>query len=158
MPSIWTKDFSIDRRPALEADLTVDVAVIGAGMAGALTALMLRERGINCVVLEANRIGGGQTKGTTAKITSQHGLFYAKLAERSGAAAARTYADAAEDAVRRYREIAKAHDIDCELEEKDSYLFSVDGAEALRREAEAARSLGLPASFTEALDLPFEPA
>ncbi len=155
MPSIWTKDFFIERRPALGGDLTVDVAVIGAGMAGVLTALMLNERGIGCAVFEANRIGGGQTKGTTAKITSQHGLCYAKLTAHSGEAAARVYAEAAEGALRHYREIVAARGIDCELEDANAYVFGIDNAETLRREAEAAAACGLPASFIERLELPF---
>ncbi len=142
-------------RPKLERDLRTDVAVIGAGMAGVLTAFLLGEQGIDCVVLEAAKIGGGQTKGTTAKITSQHGLFYHTLTERYGRERARQYADASEEAIRQYRRIVKERQIECDFEEQSAYLYDLYDAETLRREASAAEALGLPASFAETVELPF---
>ena len=51
-------------------------------LAGILTAHYLSEAGLHTVVLERDRIGSGQTGGTTAKITSQHGLIYRRIKER----------------------------------------------------------------------------
>lgn len=79
MESIWSQSCSIRERETLHNDLEVEVAVIGAGMAGILTAFALQEAGRQVVVLEANRIGSGQTRNTTAKITSQHGMVYQKV-------------------------------------------------------------------------------
>lgn len=45
--------------PALEEDIITPVCVIGGGMAGVATAHGLVERGINPVLIEANRIGWG---------------------------------------------------------------------------------------------------
>lgn len=53
-------------------------------MAGLLTAYFLRKQGRKVIVLEADRIAGGQTKNTTAKITSQHGLIYSSLIKKFG--------------------------------------------------------------------------
>ena len=82
--SIWSRTTEIPPRRPLPGDVTADAAVIGAGMAGILTAFLLSRRGISVIVLEADRIAGGQTKNTTAKITSQHGLFYQKLIRTAG--------------------------------------------------------------------------
>ena len=84
MESIWSKTTELPERGSLPGDITVDTAVIGGGMAGVLTAYQLRKRGIEAVVLEAKRVGSGQTKNTTAKITSQHGLIYHQLLRRFG--------------------------------------------------------------------------
>ena len=81
MESIWSKSVQIPQRPVCPSDLNVDVAVVGAGMAGILTAYLLKERGRQVIVLEADQIGSGQTKNTTAKITGQHGMRYEKLIE-----------------------------------------------------------------------------
>lgn len=81
--SIWSRTTRFPRA-ASAGDVTADAAVIGAGMAGMLTAFLLSRRGISVIVLEADRIAGGQTKNTTAKITSQHGLFYQKLIRTAG--------------------------------------------------------------------------
>ena len=72
MESIWSESIEISRRKPLPGDMEVPAVVIGAGIAGILTAYYLSQKGIRTVVLEADRIGSGQTKNTTAKITSQH--------------------------------------------------------------------------------------
>ncbi len=51
------------------------------------------------VLLEAGRIGHGVTGHTTAKISSQHGLIYARLRSRFGAGGARIYGEANEAAL-----------------------------------------------------------
>ena len=55
--------------------------------------------------MEADRIGGGVTKNTTAKITSQHGLIYDKLLRNLGAERAHLYLEANQQALERYREL-----------------------------------------------------
>ena len=147
MHSIWTQHGQIRPRNPLEQDLEADVAVIGAGMAGILIADALQHAGRRVVVLEADRIGSGQTRNTTAKITSQHGMCYRRLLDTLGPEMARQYAQANQAAVQAYRERVTEAGIDCDLEERDAYLFGTD-ADSLRAEAEAARSLGLPASTT----------
>ena len=73
MESIWRKTHERKKNPALEGEMETEAVVIGGGMAGILTAWHLQQAGISVVLLEAGKIGGGQTKNTTAKITSQHG-------------------------------------------------------------------------------------
>ena len=65
MDSIWSKTSKGKKRPSLEGDVRTDVAVIGGGMTGILTAWQLEQAGIHTVILEADQIGGGQTKNTT---------------------------------------------------------------------------------------------
>ena len=57
MESIWSKSVQIPQRPVCPSDLNVDVAVVGAGMAGILTAYLLKERGRQVIVLEADQMG-----------------------------------------------------------------------------------------------------
>ena len=71
-------------RKALEGDTACDVCVIGGGICGILTAHLLSARGLRVIVLEADRLLSGQTRGTTAKITVQHGLFAHKLLQEMG--------------------------------------------------------------------------
>ena len=153
--SLWTQTVDIPRRQLLKGDLSADVAVIGAGMAGALIADRLRGHGIRAVVLEASRIGSGQTRNTTAKITSQHGMICRALIDRFGRELARQYASANEQAIREYAALIRERDMDCDFLELPAYLYSGMDAEALRQEAEAAASLGIEASFTREAGLPF---
>ena len=102
MDSIWSKTSKGKKRPSLEGDVRTDVAVIGGGMTGILTAWQLEQAGIHTVILEADQIGGGQTKNTTAKITSQHEMFCHRFLEKKGEEKARNYVQANQEAFRQY--------------------------------------------------------
>ncbi|MBQ3391398.1 MAG: FAD-binding oxidoreductase [Clostridia bacterium] len=154
MESIWAQTCEIKAREPLHGNAETEIAVIGAGMAGLLIAHMLQEAGFRTLVLEADRIAGGQTRNTTAKITSQHGLFYHKLIQTMGTSSARAYAAANEAAIAEFRRLIQERSIDCEFEELRAYLYGSD-REALQAEAESASSLGLPATFVDAPSLPF---
>ena len=52
----------------LEESIRTDVLIIGGGLAGILCARMLAEAGVDCVLVEADRLCGGITGNTTAKI------------------------------------------------------------------------------------------
>ena len=56
------------------SETVFDVAVVGGGITGLSTALVLAERGAQVVVLEADALCSGATGYTTAKVTSLHGL------------------------------------------------------------------------------------
>ena len=84
MESIWKQTCSLPEREALTGDIETDVCVIGAGMAGLLTAYFLQEKGLKTVVIESDKVAGGVTQNTTAKITSQHGMIYNKLIQNFG--------------------------------------------------------------------------
>lgn len=107
MDSIWTAETQIEKRDPLPGDTGTAAVVIGAGLAGILTAYYLGQEGIPTVVLEADRIGSGQTKNTTAKITSQHGLIYDRLIRTFGRRMGEQYARANEAAIREYERLIR---------------------------------------------------
>ena len=76
-------------------------------------------------MVEADRIAGGQTGNTTAKITSQHGLFYDRMIRLVGRKQARLYAEANEQAIHLFEKIIKAENISCQFEEKSAFLYTV---------------------------------
>lgn len=156
MESIWRKETKIKERKPLKGSTRTEVAVIGAGMAGLLTAFMLKKKGVNVLVLEADRIAGGQTQNTTAKITIQHGLIYDKLINKFGMEKAQMYADAQTSAVKRYAEIIEKKGISCQFEELPAYLYSTEKIEDLDKELKAAKKLGIEACITEETTLPFQ--
>lgn len=153
MDSIWTKTFTIRKRTSLKGDIRADVAVIGGGMTGILTAWQLKQAGVRAVVLEAERIGGGQTGNTTAKVTSQHGMFCHTFIGNKGEETARKYVQANQAAVEEYKRIIRERGISCDLRECDSYVYSADG-DTLAKEVEAARKLGVDAVLENQISLP----
>lgn len=160
MKSLWSKTVRLQERNALEADIRAQNVVIGAGMAGLLIAYFLQERGQEVIVLEANEIASGQTKNTTAKITSQHGLIYHEMIKKAGMERAKGYAQANEMAIRLYKEIITKEGIACQFEELPSFLYTKkeEGMVKLKKEAEAAKTLGINAEYIRGdkiTELPF---
>lgn len=157
MESVWSKTCEIPGRPRLTGQVKTQAAVIGAGMAGMLIGAALEEAGLDVIVLEADRIAGGQSRNTTAKITAQHGLVYERLIKDFGRDRAWQYAQANLRAVESFRRMIKDGNIDCDFEERSAYVYG-DSLEQLERETAAARTLGLPASFVERPELPIPAA
>jgi glycine/D-amino acid oxidase-like deaminating enzyme/nitrite reductase/ring-hydroxylating ferredoxin subunit len=143
--------------PRLDGDVRADVAVIGGGIVGITTALLLAEAGASVVLLEAGRLAGGTSGYTTAKVSSQHGLIYDDLRGRHGADTARRYGDANEAALAWIAARVARDGIDCDFRRRPSYAYvtSVEDREQVEREAEAASEAGLPATLVEQSPLPF---
>lgn len=156
MKSVWSESCNFKKRESLNGNIEADVVVIGAGITGILTAYMLKKKGIDVVIIEAEEICSGNTKNTTAKITSQHSLIYDKLIKEFGEEKARQYASANELAIKKYKEIIENERIKCDFEEKDAYLYTMDNVEALKKELEAATKLGIKAKLLENTELPFK--
>ena len=156
MDSLWTKTADLPRFDPLGGDLETDVLIVGGGLAGLLCAWQLTQEGVGCALVEADRLCSGATKNTTAKLTSQHGLIYDRLIREFGAERARLYLEANQAALERYRTLCRS--MDCDFEEKDSFVYSLDSREKLDRELEALGRLGFAAELVEELPLPFPTA
>ena len=155
MESLWNRITKFEEFETLEDDIQVDTAVIGAGITGIITAYLLKEKGVETVVLEADRVASGQTSGTTAKITSQHNLIYQKLIRIYGIEMARQYAWWNEWAIRQYERIIEEKEIECDFIKCSAYLYSQHEDFRLKEEAEAAKALGIDAVYGSICELPF---
>jgi glycine/D-amino acid oxidase-like deaminating enzyme/nitrite reductase/ring-hydroxylating ferredoxin subunit len=155
--SYWMETAPDGRHPALTEDLDVDVAVIGAGIAGLSTAWELTRAGRSVAVLEAGRVAASVTGHTTAKVTALHTLVYDKLRRTRGPEAARLYARSQSKAIEHAAGIAAELGIDCDWEARSAYTYACDPGrvDELRAEARAAAEAGLPAAFVEETGLPF---
>lgn len=155
MESIWTQTARLPVFPALEGEQETEVAIIGGGLTGLLTAHLLRRSGVDVTVLEADRIGGGQTSGTTAKLTAQHGLRYTRLIQKQGMEAARQYAQANLEAVERLRHLTREWHMDCGMTDCDTFLYTTGAPGPLEQEFNACRALGMDVYLTRNTELPF---
>lgn len=139
---------------SLQEDKKTDVLVVGGGIAGLLCAYRLKTHGVNCILLEADRICRGVTQNTTAKITVQHGFLYDKLLKRFGTEKAQMYLRANERALENYRALARK--FPCDFETKDSIVYSVENRAAAEKELRALEDLGAKPAFDEKLPVPLE--
>lgn len=151
MKSLWKQDTIIHANRELIHDTSVNTVVIGAGITGILTAYLLQKKGIDTIVLEASRIGSGQTGNTTAKITSQHGLFYSKMLNKISRRRLKGYVSANEEAIDRFGQIIKDEKIDCDFERLSAVLYTTNDCNIrkLKNEANTAKKLGISAYYTE---------
>src|SRR4051812_23144040 len=96
MTSLWVATGPSTSYPRLDRDIGAEVVVIGAGITGLVTALLLQRQGAEVVVIDKHRVGTGVSGYTTAKLSSLHQLVYARFASRFGREFARAYAEANE--------------------------------------------------------------
>lgn len=153
MQALWEQTAN---RPAFESlnhDIQTGVLIIGGGMAGILCAYMLQQAGVPYVLAEAQTICGKTTQNTTAKITFQHGLIYHTLIRRFGLEKAALYLKAHQTALEQYRALCR--NIDCDFEEKDAYVYTLNNRQKIENELLALEKLGVHASFAQNLPLPF---
>lgn len=153
--SFWIASTSAKTYPTLDKDINVDVAIVGGGMAGISTAYQLSKEGMKIAVLEGGKILQNTTAHTTAKITSQHSLIYAKLKKQMGEDLAKQYASSNEFAIHEIKKIADENNIKCDYSTQSSYIYTQDDdyIKQIEDEVEAAKSLGIEATFVE--DIPF---
>lgn len=152
MNSVWTETAQPPRFKTLKKNCDTDVLIIGGGMTGLLCAHTLQQAGVNYVLVEANAICGGITKNTTAKITAQHGLIYHKLLKKFGLEKAQAYWQANRSAVEKYRALCRK--IDCDFEEKDSFVYARNNPKIIERELYALEKIGASATYADNLPLP----
>jgi glycine/D-amino acid oxidase-like deaminating enzyme/nitrite reductase/ring-hydroxylating ferredoxin subunit len=145
MTSHWTETAPREPRPRLSGEADVDLAVVGAGVVGLSTAWEAAAAGLSVAVVEADRVAGGVSGHTTAKISALHGGAYRSVRAARGGTAARFFAESQVDAVRRVAEVAAESGIECELERAPAvtYARSAGSAAQVRAEAEAAAGAGL---------------
>lgn len=155
--SVWVATTSDTDYPTLPGDSDFDVVVVGGGITGLTTALLLRRGGLNVAVIESDRIASGVTGYTTAKLTSLHQLKYANLSNSFGPESARLYGSANQEGLLMIRQLIDELSIDCDLETRPAYTYTTQEAlvKEIEDEFEAALAAGLPAALVTECDLPF---
>lgn len=133
-------------RPPLESSLTTEVVVVGAGIGGLTTALLLAEAGREVVVIDAGPIAdSGQTGLSSAHLSAAIDDRYHRLRRWHSASGARLAAESHLAAIAFIATRVKEHGIACGFRAVNGWLVPhvPKAVRELHAEAEAAREAGL---------------
>lgn len=155
--SFWLDSTPKTTFPKME-NVTVDIAIVGAGITGITAAYLLKKAGKTVALIEAQQIAASASGHTTAKVTSLHQLIYANLIDKIGEDKARLYGESNQAGVEFVAATVEQEGIDCDFQRNDTYSFaeSKDNLDKVQQEYDAAIKLGLPAEFVTETTLPFE--
>ena len=158
MNSLWLNENQNDKFKSLSNNIETDVCIIGAGIFGMTCGYYLSKAGLKVTIVEKDEIGHKTTGHTTAKITSQHGLFYTYLVDTYGESFAKDYLSANQDAIENIKNIINNEKINCDFERQSSFVFTTNPSEVsqIKKEVDILNSLGFPANFVTKTGLPFE--
>jgi gamma-glutamylputrescine oxidase len=142
-PSLWL-DPPPDLGPPLEGDVEADVVVIGAGYTGLWTALALRERGADVVVLERDYAGFGASGRNAGHLTPTIGKDLPTLLRFYGRERAGALVRFAETAVEHVEAAISEHELDCDYVPAGNVLAGVHPGQrlGLEKAAHAAAQVG----------------
>ena len=113
--SPWLDEIEAPTEP-LRGELEVDVAIVGAGLAGCSSALALRREGLTVAVLEREVAGYGASGRYAGHLTPTIGKDLPTLVLMLGRERARALVALAEHAVEHAAGLIATHGIDCDYE------------------------------------------
>lgn len=143
MTSIWKQDAPTVPGAPFDPGQHRDVIVVGAGITGLATALMLAESGRDVAVLEEGEVGNLATGSNTGKLSLLQGSVLSSLRRHHPAKLVRAYAEANRDGADWL--VAFAERAGVTYSRRTAYSFAQTGAgvDCVRAELDAATEAGL---------------
>ncbi|MGY4103188.1 FAD-dependent oxidoreductase [Nocardia sp. R16R-3T] len=155
MRSLWLNDAEVPARLRLTPGLQFDTVVIGAGITGLVTALLLAQSGVDVAVLESKRVGEGTTGASNAKVSLLQGIRAQRIRARHGRSAVTDYVEANREGQQWLLHYCAEHSVPIQRVPALTYAQKKSEISAVRREYEATRAAGLATTLVEELDVPF---
>ena len=145
--TVWqVKDAPLEVRPRLRRDERCDVAIVGAGITGALIAYELTKAGLHCILLDKNEAGAGSTLASTALLSYELDLPLFQLASRIGETDAAAGYCACQEAIGKLQRIIAELGGPGEFRHRKSFYFAESAEDVPDLESEYAirNKHGLP--------------
>src|SRR4030095_6573488 len=150
--SLWQDSTpSLNHSHELTGNEEFDVLIVGGGITGITTGLLLQKAGKKCILAEARNLCFGTTGGTTAHLNTFLDTSYDQIIKNFSEKDARLVAQATKSAITLIKQNIKEFSIDCGFEETPAYLFSVNDVQSkeLEKIVEAATKVGVQMEFTD---------
>jgi glycine/D-amino acid oxidase-like deaminating enzyme/nitrite reductase/ring-hydroxylating ferredoxin subunit len=154
--SVWFGTVEAPAAEPLAGDTECDVAIVGAGITGMVTADLVSSAGKRVLVLDMLQSGEGETGHTTAHLTEMFDQWYRRVVRDFSKEEAGLIARASRAAIdwiaKRSTELGG-----CGFDWVDGWLYDESGSDLdkLKEEVEAAIEAGIRASYHEQVPLPF---
>ncbi|HEX2893247.1 MAG TPA: FAD-dependent oxidoreductase [Marmoricola sp.] len=134
----------------------VETLVVGGGLTGLTTAVLLTRAGMGVAVLEAHSIGSGTTGSSTAKVSLLQGTKLSRICGRQPERITRAYLEANREGQAWLREFSDAHDVPYALRPAGTYAAGPAEVASVQHEYGVCTRIGLPVRWSDSLDVPFE--
>src|SRR5688572_30844842 len=133
-----------------------DVIIVGGGITGLTTALLLQQAGKNCLLIEAENLCYGTTGGTTAHLNTLLDTPYTTISKNFSKEDAKLVAQASAEAIDLVKKNIADQGIDCEFEDAAAYLYAENEEQdkELKDIVEASVEAGLTLKYTDAIPIP----
>ena len=132
-----------------------DVVVVGAGLTGLVTGLLLARAGRDVLVLEGDDLGHGTTGHTTAKVSLLQGTVLSGIRQHATDAELQAYVAGNRAGQEWLLDFLRGARARVELRDAWTYAVSATGHEGVTRELDAARAGGLAVEESLDTELPF---
>lgn len=145
--------------PPLHEHVMADVAVVGAGITGLTTALLLQKSGYDVVVLDAHPVAYGVTGFNSGHLTSMLlDMKFSNIIASFGEDPTRAVALALDEAIAYIERNVRDYRIECDFRRVSGYLYAekANQVKALQQEFDAASKAGLQVNRTFNVPLPFQ--